>query len=80
MIKCVQVSIAWLKDRPKSYRALCKLWASEERISKSMKAREGRGTGGPPGHTLSLDGHIHTGQQMVRTIVTKMHSHFSFLY
>jgi hypothetical protein len=72
----VQVSIAWLKDRPEACWALYKLWASEEFIAKSMKARECRGTGGPPGHTYSPDGHVHTGQRMVRKIVTQMYSHF----
>jgi hypothetical protein len=76
----VQVSIAWLKDRPEVYRALCKLWASKEFIAKSMKARECRGTGGPPGHTYGPDGHVHTGQRMVRKIVTQMYSHFVFSY
>jgi hypothetical protein len=67
----VQVSIAWLKDHPKAYRALCKLWVSEEFIAKSMMTRECRGTGGPPEHTYGLDGHVHTDQQLVRKIVTK---------
>jgi hypothetical protein len=79
-IKCVQVSIAWLKDRPEAYQTLCKLWASKEFIAKSMKARECKGTGGPPGHMYAPDGHVRMGQQMVRKIVTKMHSHFVFLY
>jgi hypothetical protein len=74
----VHVSIASLKDRPEAYRALCKLWASEEFIVKSMRVRECRGTGGPPGHMYGPDGHVHTGQQMIRKIVTKMHSHFIF--
>jgi hypothetical protein len=76
----VQVSIAWLKDHPKAYWALCKLWASEEFIAKSMKAQECRGTGGPLGHTYGHDGHVCTGQRMVRKIVTKMYSHFVFSY
>jgi hypothetical protein len=67
----VQISIAWLKDHPEEYRALCKLWASEEFIAKSMRAIECRGTGGPPGHTCDPDGHARTGQWMVRKIVTK---------
>jgi hypothetical protein len=37
-IKYVHVSIAWLKDRPEAYRTLCKLWAGEEFIAKSMRA------------------------------------------
>jgi hypothetical protein len=60
-IKCVQISIAWLKDRPKAYRALCKLWASEEFIAKFMRARECRGTG-RAGHTYGPNGHIRIGQ------------------
>jgi hypothetical protein len=76
----VHVSIAWLKDRRKAYRALCKLWASEEFIAESMRVRECRGTSGPPGHTYGPDGHVHTSQWMVRKIVTKMHSHFVFSY
>jgi hypothetical protein len=75
----VQVSIARLKDRPKAYLAFCKLQANEEFIAKSMRARECRGTGGPPGHMYGPDGHVRMGQQMVRKIVTKMHSHFIFL-
>jgi hypothetical protein len=43
-----------------------------------MRARECRGTGGPPGHMYGPDGHVHTGQQMIRKIVTKMYSHFVF--
>jgi hypothetical protein len=76
----VQVSIAWLKDRPEVYQALCKLWASKEFIAKSMKARECRGTGGPPGHMYGPDGHVHTCQRMVRKIVTQMYSYFVFSY
>jgi hypothetical protein len=76
----VQVSIAWLKDRPEVYRALCKLWANKEFIAKSMKARECRGTGGPPGHTYGPDGHVHIGQRMVRKIVTQMYPYFVFSY
>jgi hypothetical protein len=76
----VWVSIAWLKDRLDAYRALCKVWASKEFIAKSMKARECRGTGGLAGHTYGLDGHVRMGQQMVRKIITKMHSYFVFCY
>jgi hypothetical protein len=75
-MKCVQVSIAWLNDHPEAYQALCKLWASEEFIAKSMKARECRGTGGPPGNKYGPDGHVHICQRMVRKIVTQMYSHF----
>jgi hypothetical protein len=67
----VQVSIAWLKDRPEAYWALCKLWASEEFIPKSNRARECKGAGGPPAHTYDPDGHVRTDQQMVKKIVTK---------
>jgi hypothetical protein len=67
----VQVSVAWLKDHPEVYRALYKLWASEEFIAKFMRARECRGTDGPPGHTYGPDGHVRTGQQMLKKIVTK---------
>jgi hypothetical protein len=67
----VQISIAWLKDHRENYRALYKLWASEEFIAKSMGAQECRGTCGPPGHTYDPDGHVRTGQQMIRKIVTK---------
>jgi hypothetical protein len=66
----VQISVAWLKDCPEAYRTLCKLWASEEFIAKSMRARECRGTGRPPRHTYGPNGHLHTGQ-LVRKIVTK---------
>jgi hypothetical protein len=62
----VQVSIAWLKDRHEAYRALCKVWASEEFIAKSMRARECRGTDRSARHTYGPDGHIHMGQWMVR--------------
>jgi hypothetical protein len=65
----VQVSIAWLKDRPEAYRSLCKLWDNKEFITKSMKARECRGAGGPL-HTYGPNGHVRTGQRMVRKIVT----------
>jgi hypothetical protein len=72
--------IYWLvEDRPKAYWVLCKLWASEEFIAKSMRARECRGTGGS-GHTYGPDGHVRMGQQMVRKIINKMHSHFVFSY
>jgi hypothetical protein len=74
----VQISIAWLKDRHEVYQTLCKLWASKEFIAKSMKARECRGTSGPPGHTYGPDGHVCTGQWMVTKIVTKIYSHFDF--
>jgi hypothetical protein len=67
----MQVSSAWLKDCPEAYRAVCKLWASDEFIAKSMRARECRGIGGPLGHTYGPDGHIHTCQWIVRKIVTK---------
>jgi hypothetical protein len=75
----VHVSIAWLKDRLEAYRTLCKVWASEEFIAKSMRARECRDTGGS-GHTYGPDGHVRTGERMVRKIITKMHSHFVFCY
>jgi hypothetical protein len=71
IIKCVQVSIAWLKDHPEAYWALCMLCASEEFIAKYMRDRECRGTGGPPAHTYGPDGHICTSKQMVRNVVTK---------
>jgi hypothetical protein len=67
----VHVSIALLKDRLEAYWALCKLWASEEFIAKFMRARQCRGTSGPPMHTYGPDGHVRTSQQMVRKIVTK---------
>jgi hypothetical protein len=76
----VQVSIAWLKDCPEAYQALCKLWAREEFIAKYIKDRECRGTGRQPGHTYGPDGHIRMGQRTVRKIVTKMYSHFIFSY
>jgi hypothetical protein len=56
----VQVFIAWLKDRSEAYQALCKLWASEEFIAKSMRAQECRGTG-ESWHTYDPDGHVRTG-------------------
>jgi hypothetical protein len=74
----VHVSIDWLKDRPEAYQALYKLCANEEFIAKSMRDRECKGTGGPPGHTYGPDGHVCTGQRMVWKIVTKMYSHFIF--
>jgi hypothetical protein len=43
-----------------------------------MKIRECRGTGRPPGHAYVPDGHVCTGQRMVKKIVTKMYSHFVF--
>jgi hypothetical protein len=67
----MHVSIALLKDCPEAYRALFKFWVSEEFIAKPMKARECRGTGGPPAHMYGPDGHVRTGQRMVRNIVTK---------
>jgi hypothetical protein len=75
----VQLSISWLKDHPEAYQALCKIWASEEFISKSMRARECRGNCGS-GHTYGPDGHVHMGKHMVRKIIIKMHSHFIFCY
>jgi hypothetical protein len=69
----VHVSIPWLKDRPEAYRTLCKLWTGEEFITKSMKARESRCTGGP-GHTYGPDGHLHMSKCMIRKSITKMHS------
>jgi hypothetical protein len=75
----VWVSITWLKDHPKAYRVFCKLWASEEFIAKSMRARECRGTSGA-GHTYDPDGHVRTDQQMVKKIITKIHPHFVFSY
>jgi hypothetical protein len=47
------------------------LWASEEFIAKSMRARECRGTSGPAVYMYGPDGHVRTGQRMVRNIVTK---------
>jgi hypothetical protein len=77
----VQISITWLtKDRPEAYQTICKLWASEEFITKSMNAREYRGIGGPPRHMYGPDGHVRTGQRIIMKIVTKMYSHFVFLY
>jgi hypothetical protein len=56
----VHVSIAWLKDYPEAYRALCKLWVIEEFIAISMRAQECRGTGGPPVHMYGPDGLVRT--------------------
>jgi hypothetical protein len=64
---------------PEAYQALCKLWASEEFIAKSMRVLECRGTG-RAGHMYGPDGHVRTGQRMVRKIITKMYSHFIFSY
>jgi hypothetical protein len=69
----VHVSIAWLKDRPKAYRALCNIWVSEQFIAKSMKARESKCTG-RLGHMYGPDGQIRMSKWMVRKIITKMHS------
>jgi hypothetical protein len=69
----VQVSIAWLKDRPEAYQALYKLWASEEFIAKSIKSRERRGKGGI-GHTYGPDGHIRMCKWMVKKLNTQIHS------
>jgi hypothetical protein len=55
----MHVSIAWLKDRPEAYRALCKVWVNEEFIDKSMRTRECRGTSGS-GHMYDPDGHVRT--------------------
>jgi hypothetical protein len=68
----VNVSIAWLKDGPDAYWALCKIWANEEFIAKSMKARESRGSGGSS-HTYDPDGHVRMSKQMIRKIITKIH-------
>jgi hypothetical protein len=75
----VHVSIAWLKDHPEAYWALYKLWDNQEFITKSMRARECRGTDGS-GHMYGPDGHVRTCQQMVRKIITKTYSHFIFSY
>jgi hypothetical protein len=69
----VHVSVTWLKDRPKAYRTLCKIWASEEFIAKSMKCQESRGSGGS-GHTYGPDGHVRMSKRMVSKLITKMHS------
>jgi hypothetical protein len=69
----VQESIAWLKDRPEAYKVLYKLWAGEEFIAKSIKSRESRGKGGI-GHTYGPDGHIRMCKQMVKKLITKIHS------
>jgi hypothetical protein len=68
----VHISIAWLKDRPDADWALCKIWVSEEFITKSTKVRESRGSGGS-GHTYDPDGHVRMSKRMVRKIITKMH-------
>jgi hypothetical protein len=75
----VQISISWFKDCPEAYRALCKIWANEEFIAKSMRTRESRGTGGS-GHMYDPYGHVHMCQRMVRKIITKIHSYFIFCY
>jgi hypothetical protein len=71
--KCVQVSISWLQDRPEAYQVLCKLWASQEFIDKTIRARQCRGTSGP-GHTYGSNGHLHLSKRMVRKICAKIHS------
>jgi hypothetical protein len=71
--KCVQVSIAWLKDHPKVYLALCKIWANEEFIAMSIKAQESRDTGGS-WQMYDPTGHVRMSKRMVRKIITKMHS------
>jgi hypothetical protein len=69
----VHVTIPWLKDHPAAYHALCKLWASEQFIAKSMKARESRGNGGS-GHMYGPDGHASMSKHMVRKLIMKIHS------
>jgi hypothetical protein len=76
----VQVSIAWLMDHTEAYQTLCKLWASEEFITKSNRTRECRGVGGPLVHTYGPDGHVSTSQQMERKIVTKNAFTLCFCY
>jgi hypothetical protein len=71
--KCVHVSIPWWKDYLEAYQALCKLWAREEFITKSLKPQESRGSG-ESGHTYGLDGYIDMCKHMIRKIITKMHS------
>jgi hypothetical protein len=65
--------VAWLKDRPKAYQALCKIWANEEFIAKSNKCRDSRGRGRSR-HTYGPDGHVCMSKRMVRKSITKMHS------
>jgi hypothetical protein len=60
----VQVQLPWLEDRPDAYRALCRLWASEEFQAKSMKKRNSANKGGK--HTFGGDGYIRTAKRMVR--------------
>jgi hypothetical protein len=74
--KYVQVSISWLKDRPKAYWALCKLWSSPEFITKSKRARQCRGSTG--GHTFGPDGHICLAKCMVRKIYTKIYLEYIY--
>jgi hypothetical protein len=49
------------------YQALYKLWASEEFIAKSLKARENRGSGGS-GHTYGPAG-LCMSKRMVRKLI-----------
>jgi hypothetical protein len=75
----MHVSIPWLKDRPEAYLSLCKLWAGEEFIAKSIKARESRGSGGS-GHMYDSNGHIRMSKWMVRKIIMKCIHSFFFCY
>ena len=73
----MQVTVAWLKDRPEAYQALYKFWASEEFITKSKRARECRGTFGP-GHSYGPDGHLRLSKRMVRKICRILHLEFIY--
>jgi hypothetical protein len=67
----VQISIAWLKDRPKAYLVVCKIWPMKN-SSLSPSRPERAEVVVDKGH--GPDGHIHMSQWMVRRIITKMHS------
>ena len=58
-----------MTNREEGYAGLCKLWASEEFKSKSMKHRTNRGTEAL--HTYGGDGHIRLQKRIVSKISFK---------
>jgi hypothetical protein len=73
----VQVGVSWLQDRLETYQTLSQLWASQDFIAKSKRARECRGSSGP-GHSYGPDGHLHLSKRMVRKICMILHLEFIY--
>lgn len=65
-----QVTPKWMEEQQEAYKALCRLWASEEWIERSKSKRGNRGK--EPGHNYGGDGHLRKARRMVIRVLLNL--------